>query len=253
MKVSAAQQRLLLDLAELDADIAKAQHARKNLPEDAELAELATSLEAARDDVARSRVAVDDLQQVYEKMDAELTGMTDHAARDQAAIDAGTVGHKALAELQHELDHLVRRRDDLEGEMLELMEQQEATNTEADRAEAALLTLTEKELDLVARRDSSGAAAEQKIADVVARRDDLAATIDAELVAVYEGLRKRGQVGAGLVQARRCGACRMELDPRTLSRIAAADEDEVLRCEECGAIMVRTNHSGLPGQGRPRE
>jgi predicted nucleic acid-binding Zn-ribbon protein len=245
VKAPAAQQRLLLDLAELDADVAKAQHARKNLPEDAELAELATALEAARDDVARSRVAVDDLQAVYDKIDAELTGMTEHAARDQAAIDAGTVGHKALTELQHELDHLIRRRDDLEAEMLELMEQQEATGTGADRAEAALLVLTEKELDLVAQRDSSAAAAEQKVADITDRRGSLAATID--------GLRGRGQVGAGLVQARRCGACRMELDPRTLSRIAAADEDEVLRCEECGAIMVRTNHSGLPGQGRPRE
>ncbi|GAC78723.1 hypothetical protein SAMN04488550_2848 [Gordonia malaquae] len=253
MKAPAAQQRLLLDLAELDADIAKAQHARKNLPEDAELAELATALEAARDDVARSRVAVDDLQAVYDKIDAELTGMAEHAARDQAAIDAGTVGHKALTELQHELDHLIRRRDDLEAEMLELMEQQEATGTEADRAEAALLVLTEKELDLVAQRDSSAAAAEQKVADITDRRGSLAATIDGPLVAIYDGLRGRGQVGAGLVQARRCGACRMELDPRTLSRIAAADEDEVLRCEECGAIMVRTNHSGLPGQGRPRE
>ncbi|MDR2280961.1 MAG: hypothetical protein LBE07_08940, partial [Gordonia sp. (in: high G+C Gram-positive bacteria)] len=88
MKAPAAQQRLLLDLAELDADVAKAQHARKNLPEDVELAALATALEAARDDVARSRVAVDDLQAVYDKIDAELTGMTEHAARDQAAIDA---------------------------------------------------------------------------------------------------------------------------------------------------------------------
>ncbi|GEE03421.1 hypothetical protein nbrc107696_38670 [Gordonia spumicola] len=253
MKASAAQQRLLLDLADLDADIAKAQHARKNLPEDARLADLAASLETARDDVARSRVAVDDLREVYEKLDRELTGMAEHAARDQAAIDSGSVGHKALAELQHEMESLVRRRDDLEGEMLELMEQQEATDTEADRAEATLLTLTEKELDLVAARDRSAAAAEQKVADMTERRGSLAATIDDALVAVYDGLRKRGQVGAGLVQARRCGACRMELDPRTLSRIAAADEDDVLRCEECGAIMVRTSHSGLPGQGRPRE
>ncbi|MGO3325433.1 zinc ribbon domain-containing protein [Gordonia sp. (in: high G+C Gram-positive bacteria)] len=253
MKASAAAQRTLLDLADLDADIAKTAHSRKNLPEDAELAELATKLDAARDDVAAARVAVDDLAEVYERFDRELTGMAEHVARDKATIEGGTAGHKALAELQHELESLERRRDVLEGEMLELMEQQEATATEADRAEATLLTLTENELDLVAKRDAAAEAVDARSADLAERRTALAATIDADLVGVYEKLHDRGQVGAGLVQARRCGACRMELDPRTLSRIAAADEDEVLRCEECGAIMIRTDHSGLPGQGRPRE
>ncbi|MCF8607896.1 C4-type zinc ribbon domain-containing protein [Gordonia sp. HY442] len=253
MKASAAEQRTLLDLADLDAEIAKTAHSRKHLPEDAELADLATKLDAARDDVAASRVAVDDLTVVYERFDRELTGMADHVARDKASIESGATGHKAITELQRELESLERRRDALEGEMLELMEQQEATSTEADRAEATLLTLTEKELDLVAKRDAAAETVDARSADLAERRAALAATIDADLVGVYEKLRQRGQVGAGLVQARRCGACRMELDPRTLSRIAAADEDEVLRCEECGAIMIRTDHSGLPGQGRPRE
>ena len=66
-----------------------------------------------------------------------------------------------------------------------------------------------------------------------------------DLLGVYEKLRSQGKVGAGLLRARRCGACRMELDPRTLAGIAAAADDAVLRCEECGAILVRTNESGL--------
>lgn len=253
MKASAAAQRTLLDLADLDADIAKTAHSRKNLAEDAELADLATRLDTARDDVAASRVAVDDLAEVYERLDRELTGMADHVARDKSTIESGAAGHRAIAELQRELESLERRRDVLEGEMLELMEQQEATSTEADRAEATLLTLTEDELDLVAKRDKAAEAVDARSADLAERRASLADSIDDELVSIYEKLRSRGQVGAGLVQARRCGACRMELDPRTLSRIAAADEDEVLRCEECGAIMVRTSHSGLPGQASPRE
>nr|WP_221247514.1 C4-type zinc ribbon domain-containing protein [Gordonia humi] len=244
---------MLLDLAELDAEIAKTAHSRKTLPEDAELAALTTELESAREDVAASRVSVDQLAGVADRLDGELTGMNDHLTRDKETIAGGLISHKALVELQHEAESLERRRDDLESEMLELMEQQEATSAEADRAEATLLTLTEKELDLVARRDESARAVDARSADLTERRGAMAASIDAELVGIYDRLRGRGQVGAGLVQARRCGACRMELDPRTLSRIAAADEDEVIRCEECGAIMVRTSHSGLPGQGRRSE
>ena len=47
------------------------------------------------------------------------------------------------------------------------------------------------------------------------------------------------------MQARRCGACRIEIDKGELARIAAAPEDEVLRCPECGAILLRTKESGL--------
>jgi predicted nucleic acid-binding Zn-ribbon protein len=58
-------------------------------------------------------------------------------------------------------------------------------------------------------------------------------------------MRKRRGVGAALLRATRCGACRLELDRAELSRVRAAAAEEVLRHEECGAIMVRTEESGL--------
>ncbi|NED62422.1 hypothetical protein G3I15_16010, partial [Streptomyces sp. SID10244] len=45
--------------------------------------------------------------------------------------------------------------------------------------------------------------------------------------------------------ARRCGACRMELDRGTIASIGAKPADEVVRCEECGAVLVRTAESGI--------
>ena len=45
--------------------------------------------------------------------------------------------------------------------------------------------------------------------------------------------------GAALLQGRRCGACRIEIDRGELARISAAADDEVLRCPECGAILLR--------------
>lgn len=249
MKVPNAQQRRLLDLAEIDADLAKARHERRSLPEDAELARLTEEMEKIREDRARAQVAVDDLQSEYERIDAELSGTTEHLRRDQAQIESGALNHKALAELQHEVTGLQRRSENLETELLEIMEQQEATTAEAERTEAALLHATERELDLIARRDAAGVAVDERIDDLAVKRTAVVEGVDESLLAVYERLRSRGKVGAGLLRQRRCGACRMELDPRTLSRIAAADEDEVVRCEECGAIMVRTEQSGLPRPG----
>ncbi|ALG85213.1 zinc ribbon domain-containing protein [Gordonia phthalatica] len=246
MKVPNAQQRRLLDVADLDAAIAKAGHERRNLPEDAELTKLAEQLETVRDDRAKAQVAVDNLQAEYDRVDAELSGTSKQLRHDQETIDAGLVSHKVLSELQREVDGLSRRAEVLETELLEVMEQQEATDSEVQRTEASLLHLTEQQLELTTKRDAAGVAVDQRVEDLEAKRAAAVGEIDDALVAVYERLRGQGKVGAGLVRQRRCGACRMEMDPRTLSRIATTDEDEVLFCEECGAVMVRTDQSGLP-------
>jgi predicted nucleic acid-binding Zn-ribbon protein len=65
------------------------------------------------------------------------------------------------------------------------------------------------------------------------------------LLDLYERVRKNKGIGAALLRARRCGACRIELDRSAFSRIAGTAPDEVVTCEECGAIMVRTAESGL--------
>ena len=53
--------------------------------------------------------------------------------------------------------------------------------------------------------------------------------------------------GAAAIRQRRCGGCQLELNAVDVARIKAAPADEVLRCEECSRILVRTPDSGLPG------
>jgi hypothetical protein len=52
-------------------------------------------------------------------------------------------------------------------------------------------------------------------------------------------------VGAALLRGGRCGGCRLELSGSERARVKAAPPDEVMRCEECRRIMVRTAESGL--------
>ncbi|WP_448221373.1 zinc ribbon domain-containing protein [Gordonia iterans] len=249
MKASPAGQRRLLDLADLDAEIARARHRLRSLPEAEQVVAVDAELAAAHGDVEKAQAAVDELQTEYEKVDAELTGMTEHAARDRAQLEAGNLGHKAMSEMQHELAGLERRRDLLESDLLEIMERQEALGMELERAEATVLTLEARRTEAVTARDHATATTENEVTEFLSRRAAVVAEIPGDLLAVYERLREQGRVGAGLLRQKRCGACRMELDPRTLSAVAAAAEDDVVRCEECDAIMVRTEQSGLPKAG----
>jgi len=65
-------------------------------------------------------------------------------------------------------------------------------------------------------------------------------------MALYEKLREqKNGVGAAALRRRECGGCRLTLNASDLAVIAKAPADDVVRCEECGRILVRTSESGL--------
>ena len=76
-------------------------------------------------------------------------------------------------------------------------------------------------------------------------RAPLAADLPADLVSLYDKIRAETGLGAALVRSGRCGGCRIELYGADLARVKSAPADEVVRCEECRRIMVRTEESGL--------
>ncbi|GMA34099.1 zinc ribbon domain-containing protein [Demequina litorisediminis] len=59
-------------------------------------------------------------------------------------------------------------------------------------------------------------------------------------MALYEKLRdQHGGVGAAALRGSQCLGCHMTLNPADLRTIASAAPDAVVRCEECGRILVR--------------
>ena len=78
----------------------------------------------------------------------------------------------------------------------------------------------------------------------VTRRAAVLSELDAALVALYDRQVVASGIGAGRLVGGRCGACRIELDRGELARITAAPDDEVLRCSECGAILLRVRGRG---------
>ncbi len=73
----------------------------------------------------------------------------------------------------------------------------------------------------------------------------MADDLPAELVALYDRIRESTGIGAALLRAGRCEGCRLELSGSERAKIKATAPDEVVRHEECGRILVRTNESGL--------
>lgn len=238
MKADPTQQRALLEMAEIDAELTRLAHRAANLPEQQRCDELEAQHRAASDRVAVLGIALEDLEGQVQRLESEIDGVRQREDRDRALLASADTNAKQLAELQHELETLQRRQSALEDSELEIMERREQLQSEKGAEQENIDTLAG---DLTAARHARNEALaeiEQTRDARAARRSELTAALDAELVALYD------RVGAGALQGKRCGACRIEIDRGELSRIAAAADDEVLRCPECGAILLRVKGTG---------
>jgi len=99
--------------------------------------------------------------------------------------------------------------------------------------------------ELVTARDEKQVVIDASLAEVASARGPAVEEMPDDLVALYERLREQKGVGASLLRGRQCGGCNMSIDASELSRIRSAPADEVIRCEECQRILVRTDESGL--------
>jgi len=239
MKAVVAQQRLLLELAEQDAALARLTHRQKNLPEQQRFEAVKAEHGEANDRLAALSIAIEDLDEQVGKFEDEIDAVRQRETRDQQLMDSGSVGAKQVAELQHELETLQRRQASLEEQQLEIMERREALQA-TQSEELALIDALQGDLTAAqVERDNALVSIDESRQVAADRRVALLGSLDPELASLYERRRAQGGVAAGMLQGGRCGACRIEIDRGELSRISAAAADDVLRCPECSAILVR--------------
>ena len=244
MKAEVIQQRSLLELADLDAGLSRIEHRSSHLAEQQRFEQIQADHRDANDRLASLGLALEDLDAQIAKFESEIEGVRDREDRDRKMLDAGAISAKQLADLQHELATLERRQSSLEDSLLEVMERREELQTR-QTDELGKIDALESELAEAQRaRDDALAAIEQKRQQGVSRRDELTAGLDPNLVSLYERQRSGGGPGAARLQGRRCGACRIEIDRGEIARITAAADDDVLRCPECGAILLRVKDVG---------
>ncbi|RZS44161.1 hypothetical protein EV193_10136 [Herbihabitans rhizosphaerae] len=245
MKADPAAQRRLLELAEVDTALARVEHRRRTLPELAEIDEATKAVQARRDAQVAAQTTLTDLDREVKRQEREIDAVRAREDKDKALLDAGTLPAKQLTDLEHELATLQRRQSALEDDLLELMERREAVELDGKHAEVELDKAEQTLADATKRRDEAMADLETTYARRTAERADLTGVITEQLLGEYERIRKNRGTGAALLRARQCGACRMEINRNAIATIKETAADQVVYCEECGVILVRTGESGL--------
>jgi uncharacterized protein len=247
VNASPDDQLRLLDLQALDSTLDRLAHRRRTLPELTEIEDLQARTARLADDIVLLETEDSDLSREQSKVDADVEQVRTRMQRDQQRLDGGQVGSpKELENLQSEIESLHRRQGELEDVELEVMEKREVVQGRLDELrrerEQATLTLSETEQ----RRDTTWAEIDAETDKTGTQRAELATSLPTDLVDLYEKIRSSSAaVGAAALHRGRCDGCHLQLNTTDLNRIREAAADDVLRCEECRRILVRTADSGL--------
>src|SRR6202022_263690 len=196
MKAAVTQQRSLLEVAELDAELSRIAHRAGHLTQRQDYERLQTDQVAADDRLGALRIALEDLDAQISRFESEIDAVRHREDRDRSLLQS-VADAKQLSELQHELDTLQRRQSSLEDSLLEVMERREQLQAQqtAELAKSEAL-----QADLAAAQQALDGAREeidQARRLHSTRRDELTAALDPELIALYERQRAGGGPGAG--------------------------------------------------------
>jgi predicted nucleic acid-binding Zn-ribbon protein len=237
----------LLDVQELDAQLDTLNHQLATMPETLKLKELAERHREVDNAARDHRIEVDDLTREQKRADADVEQVKTRQTRDQNLMDSGQVHNpKDLERMLGEVESLKRRISSLEDTELEVMERLETAQASLDERTAELAEVDEQIAAVTAARDKKAGGLNDALITAANDRKVAATGMPEDLMALYEKLRaQKGGVGAAALLQRRCTGCQINLNASDLGIIAKRPSDDVVRCEECDRILVRTGESGL--------
>jgi predicted nucleic acid-binding Zn-ribbon protein len=244
VKARPEDQLALLTLQDRDNHITQLNHARKNIAEQAELAEVTASLREFSQSLIAAQGVLEDAKIELSRIEDDVRVVDERIAKDKER-ESGAASAKDLQALEAELTSLATRKSNLED--IELVVMQSIEDAELAVADVVV------ERDAVEARRAALAAAvtareaeiDAQLAQEQAARTELASSLPADLVELYERQRARYSIGAALLTRRVTGGSGVELTSTDLDAVRAAAPDDVVICPDSSCILVRTNESGL--------
>lgn len=204
------------------------------------LDELRDDLESAGRTRGERDVELSELQQKQHKLDGELELLSQKIEKEESRMMSGTImNSKELSAIQAEIMSLRKKRDEMETEDLEEMEELDGFRLEIKKAEELIARVTEQERLARKAYEDELAEKQRELAELEAQRDALKERLDPETVAIYEKLleQKDGLAVVEIIQGRSCGGCRIEFSRTQIDRFQ--HEEGVFRCEFCRRMLVK--------------
>lgn len=231
--------RPLLDLQRTDSATDRLVARRANLPEQIELDELAARRGEIAGVHAERKKAFDEVALQQSRMEGEVSMLDEKISKESDRLYGGDITNpKELAGIQAEIDALRRRKNHVEDQLIDVMEQREALEGEVAGLQSQLEETDRQIADATQRRDTASVDIQHELEQLEAERARLRPQFPQEVLDLYEELRGRkdGVATAALVE-KVCMGCHVELTPMAREEIRRSS-DPIIRCENCRRLLV---------------
>lgn len=228
----------LLELQATDSRLRRIEHQLDDLPEQQRLdasIEHVAELGREHDDV---RVELDRAAAGQRQLEREIDVLTQRRDAERSRLYSGAVANaREMKAVEAEIDTTVRRIDEHEELLLEVLETVEELQARADGLAAT--QAAEREL-VDSRTEARDRAAKELIteqAELASVRDAQARELPPDLLARYEQAAARaGGTGVGKLVGNACTACRIELSMADVGQLYAGPP--LTTCPQCRRLLV---------------
>jgi predicted nucleic acid-binding Zn-ribbon protein len=232
----------LLALQDVDTAIDQQRHRRAQLPERAELATIDRDAAGLQGTISEVSAVRDEIAGRQARLEEELAATEQRAASVNRRLYGGQVSaSRELQALSADVDALKARASALEDQVLEVMEEREPFEARLADLSGQLAVLAERRAAAAGALAGGEAAIDEKLEELARQRSAAETSIPGDLHAVYDRLRGRlGGVAVARLVGTRCDGCHLTLPAVELDRIRRLPDSEVITCDQCGRILVRS-------------
>ena len=235
-----AQQRLLIDLQDIDSRLARLRHERKHLPVLGRIESVIERLKTNKREAIQADVALSEAKTRVTRSEDEVGQVVRRAEVLRERLHSGNSAARDLSAIQGEIDQLGQRQSALEEAQIAAMEALDSAREESERLKQEESDIRVAGRELTAKRDAEFARLDQEIDSLEKQRAALAGPVEAALLSDYEAVRaSTGGLGAVALRGRAVEGGAVEISPQELARIVAAPQDQVIHAEENDVIVVR--------------
>ncbi len=188
----------------------------------------------------RSRLASEsqrreELGHTQQSLEWEIDGISSKITKAEEELYSGRINNpKELANLQHELEILKSKRNELEDRTIEVMEQVERAIAGVETLENELKMLEAEWQAQQGKLEADKVHLEAELASLRQKREVVAAQLDSEAVDFYGELKKQRATAVARVEQGVCRGCRISLSNAELQRVRGGD---LIQCSSCGRIL----------------
>jgi len=229
----------LVQLKDVDGRIGELASLIELVPE--QIAELTRRVELMREDAGKRRTRQEELKvkrRGKEKEVEEFTAKIHKFELDQYAVS----DNKQYQALLREIALLKEKRSQVEGEIIEIMEQEESAAKDLKEFEAKIAREEAAAAEERRRHESELEDATRELVVVEGEKSALIVRLSSPIRARYERVSEgKGGMAVTTVRNKACGICCTNLPPQTLNEIRKGLQ--VITCETCGRLLVWTEES----------